>query len=93
MTNGRPTARAHTYLVAVVQRRDVSNRPGLTALRGALGDRRRNVAAVVLVVVPVALALVAGSRVALYGAGLTVFVVWMAWFVLTAVDWLERADF
>jgi type III secretory pathway component EscU len=80
-------------LVAVTQRRDVSNRPGLAALRGALGDRRRNVVAVVLVVGPVALALVVGSRVALYGAALTAFVVWMGWFVLTAVDWLERADF
>lgn len=80
-------------MVAVAQRRDVSNRPGLTALRGALGNRRRNVVALVLVVVPLALALVAGSRVALYGAGLAAFVVWMGWFVLTAVDWLERADF
>ncbi len=84
---------AHSYLVAVAQRRDVSNRPGLAALRGALGDRRRNLVALVLVVVPVALAVIVGSRVALYGAALAAFVVWMAWFVLTAVDWLERADF
>jgi hypothetical protein len=80
-------------LFAVTQRRDVPNRPGLTALRGAVGDWRRNVVAVVLVVVPVALALAVGSRVALYGAALAAFVVWMGWFVLTAVDWLERADF
>jgi len=71
----------------------VSKGPGLTALRGALKDWRRNVVALVLVVAPLALALVAGSRVALYGAILAAFVVWMAWFVLTAVDWLERADF
>ncbi|MFC4407639.1 hypothetical protein [Haloarchaeobius iranensis] len=71
----------------------MSKRPGLAALRAALGDWRRNAVAVVLVVVPVALALVDGSRVAVYGAALAAFVVWMAWFVLTAVDWLERADF
>ncbi|MFD1646003.1 hypothetical protein [Haloarchaeobius litoreus] len=71
----------------------MSNRPGLAALRGALGHRRRNAVALVLAVVPVAVALAVGSRVALYGAALAAFVVWMAWFVLTAVDWLERADF
>ncbi|WP_257297814.1 hypothetical protein [Haloarchaeobius sp. FL176] len=71
----------------------MSKGPGLTALRAALRDWRRNVVALVLVVAPLALALVAGSRVALYGAALAAFVVWMAWFVLTAVDWLERADF
>lgn len=71
----------------------MSKRPGLTALRAALGDRRRNTVALVLVVGPVAVALAVGTRVALYGAGLAAFVVWMVWFVLTAVDWLERADF
>ncbi|WP_256301153.1 hypothetical protein [Haloarchaeobius salinus] len=71
----------------------MSNKPGLVALRGALANWRRNAVALVLVAVPFGLALVAGSRVALYGAALAAFVVWMGWFVLTAVDWLERADF
>lgn len=77
----------------MAQRGGVSNRPGLAALSGALRDWRRNAVALVLVLVLVAVALAHGSRVALYGAGLAAFVVWMAWFVLTAVDWLERADF
>lgn len=71
----------------------MTDRPGLAALRAALAHRRRNALALALVVGPVVVALAVGTRVALYGAAMTAFVVWMVWFVLTAVDWLERADF
>jgi hypothetical protein len=71
----------------------VSNRPGTAALSVALGNRWRNLAALVLAAVAVGVAVAVDSRVAYYGAGLTVFAVWMAWFVLTAIDWLRVANF
>lgn len=71
----------------------MTNRPGLDALAAALSHWRRNALAAGSVVGGFAVASAVGTRVALYGAGLAAFVVWMVWFVLTAVDWLERADF
>jgi hypothetical protein len=71
----------------------VPNRPGTAALSVALGNRLRNLAALVLAAVAVGVAVAVDSRVAYYGAGLTVFAVWMAWFVLTAIDWLRVANF
>jgi hypothetical protein len=71
----------------------VSDRPATDALSFALADRWRNLSAVVLVVAAIGFAVSFDSRVAYYGAGLTVFTVWMAWFVLVAIDWLRAADF
>jgi hypothetical protein len=64
-----------------------------TALRGALADWRRHAAAVALVVAAFAAAELLAAPTARYGAYLIAFAVWMAWFVLTAVEWLRRADF
>jgi hypothetical protein len=72
----------------------VSDRPAGTALRGALGSKRRHLVAVVLVAGAVAVTHYgAGTPTARYGAYLFAFCVWMGWFVLTAVDWIHRADF
>jgi hypothetical protein len=71
----------------------VSDRPATDALSFALADRWRNLAALVLVLAAFGVATVLDTSVAYYGAGLTVFAVWMAWFVLVAIDWLRVADF
>lgn len=63
------------------------------AFLAALGDRRRNLAALLLVAGALAVALTADSGFVRYGAYLTVFTVWMGWFVLAAIDWLRHADF
>ncbi len=59
----------------------------------ALADRRRHLVAVALVAVAFGIAAALGSGVAYYAAALIAFAVWMGWFVLTAVDWIDRADF
>lgn len=66
---------------------------GTTALIEALRDWPRNVAALLTVAAALGSASVIGSKEAYYGASLVIFTVWMAWFVLTAVEWLKRADF
>ncbi|WP_254544295.1 hypothetical protein [Halomarina pelagica] len=71
----------------------MSNRPARTALVTALGDRRRHLVALALVAAAFGVAAVLASSVAYYAAALIAFAVWMGWFVLTAVDWLDRADF
>lgn len=72
----------------------MSERPAGTALRGALGSWRRHLAAVALVAGGFAVTHYGvGTPVARYGAYLFAFCVWMAWFVLTAVEWIGRADF
>lgn len=63
------------------------------ALLAALGDRRRNLAALLLVCVALAVAVSVESPLVRYGAALVVFTVWMGWFVLAAIDWLRHADF
>ncbi|MFC6941279.1 hypothetical protein ACFQE8_15120 [Salinirubellus sp. GCM10025818] len=68
-------------------------RPARAALRAALADWPRHVAAVVLVAGAFAAAELLATPSARYGAYLVAFAVWMAWFVLTAVEWLRRADF
>jgi hypothetical protein len=72
---------------------DVSDRPATDALSLALADRWRNLVALVLVAGALAFAAAIDTSVAYYGAGLTVFAVWMGWFVLVAIDWLQVADF
>lgn len=71
----------------------MSNQPARTALVEALGDWRRHAAALAVVAAAFGLAAVHGSGVAYYGAGLVAFSVWMAWFVLTCIEWVRRADF
>lgn len=71
----------------------MSDRPAEAALVTALSDRRRNLAAFALVAAAVAVAALSSSSVVRYAGVLTAFSVWMAWFVLTAVDWLRLADF
>ncbi|MFB6161603.1 MAG: hypothetical protein ABEJ61_10585 [Haloferacaceae archaeon] len=72
----------------------MSDRPARAALRGALGNGRRHLVAVALVVAAFAVTHYGvGTPTARYGAYLFAFCVWMGWFVLTAVDWIRRADF
>jgi hypothetical protein len=71
----------------------VSERPARTALAASLRSWRRHLLAALVVAVAVAVAVAVGSRVALYAAVLVAFAVWMLWFVLTAVEWIRRADF
>ncbi|MFC7229260.1 hypothetical protein N0B31_17810 [Salinirubellus salinus] len=66
---------------------------GREALRGALADWPRHGAALVVALSAVAVALLVDTPSARYGAGLIVFSVWMAWFVLTAIAFVERARF
>ena len=66
---------------------------GNEALHGALADRRRHGAALLLAGLAVAVALVLDTPSARYGAGLVVFSVWMGWFVLTCIAFVERAEF
>ena len=63
------------------------------ALRAALADRRRHGAALALVALAAAGALLVDTPTARYGAVLFAFAVWMGWFVLTAVEWIRRAEF
>jgi hypothetical protein len=59
-----------------------------------LGPNRRNFVALAVVGV-----ILAGTYVFVsdplirYGAWLVVFTIWMAWFVLSAVEWISNADF
>jgi hypothetical protein len=66
---------------------------GREALSGALADRRRHAGALLLVGAAIALALLFDTPSARYGAGLVVFAVWMGWFVLTCIAFVERAEF
>ena len=63
------------------------------ALTASLRNWRRHAVAVGIVLAGFAVAALVGSDVARYGAVLLAFSVWMLWFVLTAVDWIRRADF
>ncbi|WP_336023912.1 hypothetical protein [Halobellus salinisoli] len=66
---------------------------GTTALVEALRDRRRNGAALLVVVGVLVGAALVGSREAYFTAALVIFSVWMAWFVLACIEWIKRADF
>lgn len=66
---------------------------GNEALRGALEDWRRHAGALFLVVAAFSVAELVGTPVARYGAWLFTFAVWMLWFVLTAIEWIRRAEF
>ena len=80
-------------MVTVCQDESVTDGQGWDAFVAAVTNWRRNGVALGLVVGFVAIAAAFQSSVAYYGAALTVFVIWMAWFVLVSVDWLRRADF
>ena len=71
----------------------MTERPAWSALRAALADWRRHAVAAALVVAAFAVAELLAAPTARYGAYLIAFAVWMAWFVLTTVEWLRRADF
>jgi hypothetical protein len=76
-----------------VDDRNASDHPAESALREALTDWRRNLAALAVVAAALGVAALSASAGVQYGAALVVFTVWMAWFVLTAIDWIRRADF
>ena len=71
----------------------MTNRPARTAFLAAFADWRRHLAALALVAAAVGVASTLGSSVAYYGAALVAFSVWMAWFVLTVIEWLRHAEF
>lgn len=71
----------------------MSGQSARDALRAALADWRRHAVAVGLVVAGFALAASVGTPEARYLAALFAFSVWMAWFVLTAVEWIRHAEF
>lgn len=71
----------------------MSNRGGVATLFEALRDWRRHAVALALFALVLAVAAFFGSREAYYGAALVGFSIWMAWFVLTAIEWIRLADF
>lgn len=71
----------------------VANNLGEAAAVAALKDWRRHALAIALVGIAGVLAMLVGTREAYYGAALIAFSVWMVWFVLTAIEWVKRADF
>jgi len=58
-------------------------------LLAALGDWKRNAVAFAAIVAVFGGAALTSSQVALYGAGLVAFTIWMGWFVLTGAEFLE----
>ncbi len=71
----------------------MSSHTGTTALIDAVSAWRRNVGALLAVVAVLAAATVVGSKEAYYLASLSVFTIWMVWFVLTGIEWIKRAEF
>lgn len=68
------------------------NYPARAALMEALRDWRRHAAALAGVALAFGVASSLGSNVAYYTAALITFTIWMAWFVLTAVEVIRLAD-
>jgi hypothetical protein len=71
----------------------MSEHTGTTALVAALRDRRRNLGAAGFVLVVLAAAIIVDTSVGYYTASLLIFVAWMVWFVLFAIEWIKRAEF
>ncbi|WP_336036708.1 hypothetical protein [Halobacterium yunchengense] len=71
----------------------MTDRPARAAAAAALSDWRRHVAAVAVAAAGFSAAAASGVDGAFFGAALLAFTVWMAWFVLTAIDFLGRANF
>ncbi len=71
----------------------MANNLGEAAVVAALKDWRRHAMALVVIGIAGGIALLIGSREAFYGAALIAFSVWMVWFVLTAIEWVKRANF
>ena len=71
----------------------MSEYTGTTALIEALRDWRRNVSALLFAVAALAVAALIGSNTAYYTASMVIFAIWMAWFVLTGIEWVKHADF
>ena len=61
----------------------------------AIGDAdRRNFAAIVSITALLAVVYVLVPHpITQYGAWLTIFTIWMVWFVASAVEWISMADF
>lgn len=59
----------------------------------ALTDWRRNLVAVAIAALGFVVAWAIDTPSAYYGAWLVAFSVYMAWFVLAAVEWVRQADF
>lgn len=71
----------------------MSEHTGTTALLAALRDRHRNLGAAGFVLVVLAVAMLVDTSVGYYTAALLIFVAWMVWFVLFAIEWIKRAEF
>ncbi|NHN43371.1 hypothetical protein G9C85_17275 [Halorubellus sp. JP-L1] len=68
-------------------------RPATDAVRAALRHRERNALALAVVVGALAIAAAVGTSPAYFTAALVAFCAWMAWFVLTVIDWIRLAEF
>lgn len=66
---------------------------GAAALKVALSDWRRNAAALLSVGVVLAAAWRVGTNEAYFLAALITFTIWMVWFVLAGIDWVQVAEF
>ncbi|MFB6197099.1 MAG: hypothetical protein ABEI52_02355 [Halobacteriaceae archaeon] len=66
-----------------------TNVPVYRGLAIALNDWRRNVIAILIVVISYGFAVIIGSNLALYAAALIAFSTWMGWFVLTGVEFIN----
>lgn len=71
----------------------MTEQPARAAVVAALSDWRRHAAAVAIAAAGFLAADAWGVPGAYFGAALLAFTVWMAWFVLTTIDFLRRADF
>jgi hypothetical protein len=71
----------------------VSETSARAALRAALADWRRHVGALAVVAAAFGVAAVVSRPEAQYAAWLITFSVWMAWFVLTTIEWIRHAEF
>ena len=71
----------------------MTDQPARAAVVAALSDWRRHAVAVTAVIAAFAVAAATGVAGAYYGAALVAFAVWMAWFVLTTIAFLRRANF
>lgn len=63
----------------------------MEGIKVALSDWRRNGAALAAVVLSFGVASLVGSPIAYYAAALVAFCIWMAWFVVTGVEFIRIA--
>lgn len=90
----------HATILNSARRETFRYRPPLTPVvhvPDALGANRRNLTALGVAALLIAVALVLAPRwnaspLVQYAAYLTLFSLWMAWFVATSVAWLREMD-